>query len=598
MKKRILLVDDQAEEIESLRQALGKLAGVWESHYVSSAEAALTLLEKEEFDALITDLKMPGMDGAELLNTVGQRYPKMKRFIMSSFANKALIMNCVMGSHEFLSKPLQPIHAVSSVRRSLALDTWLSNKNVEGFVLGKGKLPMLPATYFELMKQLESPNSSLQAIADIISKDLAITAKLLQLVNSAFFGLAEKVVNPEQAVAMIGVGPLKTLVRAIQVFSYFNTVATGHFSVDRLWAHSMAVAGTAKLLTSQETGDNEMAIESFTAGLLHDAGKLFLAANAAADFEKALDLARRKRIPEYQAEAEALKASHAEVGAYLLGLWGMPTFLVEAAAMHHEPRNSPGISFTPLTAVHIANILVHEQEPNKEARVFGRLDEAYLSGLGLSAELDYWKQKVREGENLQYRANSQTSVFKKPAASPAPDRPVQARRSNTIWQSPAVRSAVLILMAVLLMFFVGRSFWGEKSVTRMSAPDIPARKVTPRSAVPAGKAASEAGRGGSALGGPRSPAPSGAPVEGPPSQAEPPAPSVQAQVPRGPSAPPAKPSPAFKLQGLFYRQGQPFALINGKTVGVGGNVNGAKVVSIGPRRVLLEFKGRPKELDF
>ena len=230
MKKRIIFVDDEPREVQNLQRDLGNMNDIWSIAFAGSGLEALEVMAKEPFDAIVADMRMPEINGVELLNKVGKLYPKTLRFILSTFADRDLIMTCVWGTHQFISKPCDPATLVSTVQRSLALGIWLSNDVLKELVSKMGNFPSLPATYLEVLKQLESPGASVQSISDVISKDLAVTAKLLQMVNSAFFGLPQKLTNPFEAVAILGIETVKSLVLCIQVFTHFDKLKQSKFS--------------------------------------------------------------------------------------------------------------------------------------------------------------------------------------------------------------------------------------------------------------------------------------------------------------------------------------------------------------------------------
>jgi HD-like signal output (HDOD) protein len=129
---------------------------------------------------------------------------------------------------------------------------------------------------------------------------------------------------------------------------------------------------------------------------LHDTGKLILASNFSSQYAEAVGLARQNRGPLFTAEREVFGITHADVGGYLLGLWGLPVPVVEAIALHHSPRVSAGKMFTALTAVHAADVLVQERRSSIEDIAPPRFDAPYLNELGLEEHLERWRSTVNE----------------------------------------------------------------------------------------------------------------------------------------------------------------------------------------------------------
>lgn len=175
----------------------------------------------------------------------------------------------------------------------------------------------------------------------------------------------------------------------MHAFSQFEPTRTGGFSISKLWDHSMQAAAAAKQITRLEVNDRKMMDEAFVSGLLHDAGKAALAFNFPDQYGKVLQQTTHSDTSLLAAERETFGANHADVGGYLLGLWGLPTPVVEAIALHHEPARSAGTTFSPLTAVHVANVLVHS-----EVSAANLVDEAYLTRLQLPGRLPCWRDEL------------------------------------------------------------------------------------------------------------------------------------------------------------------------------------------------------------
>jgi HD-like signal output (HDOD) protein len=221
--------------------------------------------------------------------------------------------------------------------------------------------------------------------------DMSMTAKMLQLVNSAFFGLRRHVSSPGEAVKLLGLDTIKALVLSMQIFSHFDHQQEGAFALDILWQHSLATSTCAKRIAQEEQQDRQVVDHAFMAGLLHDVGTLILAANLPDLYRAARVQAQAHGTTVWEAERALLGTTHAEIGAYLLGLWGLPDPIVEALAFHHCPSACPDQHFSPLTAVHIANALVHTEDSPEAGGTAVALDSAYVAQLGLSERLSTWR---------------------------------------------------------------------------------------------------------------------------------------------------------------------------------------------------------------
>lgn len=392
MQKRILFVDDEPNILQGLRRMLRSMRHEWDMVFAESASQALELLTQRPFDVVVSDMRMPGMDGAQLLAEVRRRYPQTVRIILSGHSDQEMILRCVGPTHQYLGKPCDADTLKAAVTRACALRELSTNEALTQLIAGIQTLPCLPTLYLEVVEAIQAPHGSLETIGRIIERDMGMSAKILQLVNSAFFGVGRQVSNPAQAVGFLGLDIVKALILSVKVFAEFDATQMSGLCLDTLWHHSVATAAFAKHIATMEHGDRKMIDDAFMAGLLHDTGKLIFAAHLPHAYSQALRLAQAERMPLWEAERIILGASHAEVGAYLLGLWGLPDPLVEALAFHHRPSACPHTVFSPLTAVHAANALAYEGDGPASADASQRLDHDYLLTLGLSGRFTLWRE--------------------------------------------------------------------------------------------------------------------------------------------------------------------------------------------------------------
>jgi HD-like signal output (HDOD) protein len=391
MKKRILFVDDEVNVLQGLRRMLNAMRHEWDMVFVESGQAALALLAEAPCDVIVSDMRMPGMDGTQLLTQVMERFPLTVRIILSGYADSSLILKAVGPVHQYLAKPCDAATLQVTVARACALRWLLADPALQALVASMQTLPSLPTLYLEVLDAVQDPHGSLERVGDIMSRDISMTARMLQLVNSAFFGLRRHVSSPVDAVKLLGLDTMKALLLSMQIFSHFDTQQEGAFSLDALWQHSMATSTCAKRIAQEAQDDRHVADHAFMAGLLHDVGKLVLAANLPKLYSTALAQAQAQGTTVWEAERDVLGTTHAEVGAYLLGLWGLPDPIVEALAFHHCPSACPDQRFSPLTAVHIANALVHTEDDTEAEGIPAALDGEYVAQLGLSKHLSTWR---------------------------------------------------------------------------------------------------------------------------------------------------------------------------------------------------------------
>ncbi|NTV52039.1 MAG: HDOD domain-containing protein [Candidatus Firestonebacteria bacterium] len=390
-KKRILFVDDEANVLQALQRMLRTLRDEWDIETADSGPAALARMAAASFDVIVSDMRMPGMDGAQLLAEVRQRYPQTIRIILSGQSDQESILRSVGPTHQYLSKPCSAEMLKSTVGRACAIRDILSQDTLRQLLSKIHNLPSLPSLYLEVMKELQSPDASIERVGRIIAKDPAMSAKILQLVNSAFFGFPTRITHPSRAVTILGLEKVKALVLSIHVFSEFQASQLPGFSLESLWDHSLKVANFAKLIAADVGAAPTMVDDCFSAGLLHDTGRLILAGNMTADYARMLAWAQQQKSSLELAEEEIFGATHAEVGAYLLGLWGLPHPIIEAVALHHTPRECFNLEFSPLAAVHVADALDLELKHGGEENYVSTVDTLYLQSCALLDKLPGWR---------------------------------------------------------------------------------------------------------------------------------------------------------------------------------------------------------------
>lgn len=187
--REILFVDDESNVLDGLRRMLRPMRRDWSMNFVDSGEAALEHISHEGCDVIVSDMRMPGMDGVELLGTVGQECPKAVRIALSGHAEMEMLLESVCAAHQYLAKPCDDETLKATIERACALRDLLSDERLTGLVTQLDSLPSLPTLYTEVTEELARSDSSLARAGEIIGKDVAMSAKVLQLVNSAFFGL-------------------------------------------------------------------------------------------------------------------------------------------------------------------------------------------------------------------------------------------------------------------------------------------------------------------------------------------------------------------------------------------------------------------------
>lgn len=397
MKQRILFVDDEPNILKGLQRSLRPLRKHWEMVFTDSPQSALEILESKGFDVIITDMRMPGMDGAQLLREVQEEYPTMVRIILSGHSDQEVIMRSVKSAHQYLSKPCDKEVLVNAVTRACSLRELMNQKALQLVVGGIGAMPILPDLYARIMAELRSPSASTASVGRIISQDIAMTAKVLQLVNSSFFGMPRHVSSPNEAVVLLGIDVVKTLILSLEVFSQFRESTLSILPVSRIYDHCVKTGVIAKKIAKAEKMKKETIDNAMISGILHDLGKLLLVESFPDEYRQVMDHAKRERLPIHQAEMDRLGVTHSEIGGYLLSLWGLPDNIVEGVAFHHSPGACLTREFDLCGIVHVANLMEkHERAmPGTWERLQG-LDTAYMEKHGLYGRLRLWRDYLRQ----------------------------------------------------------------------------------------------------------------------------------------------------------------------------------------------------------
>jgi HD-like signal output (HDOD) protein len=392
-RKRIVFVDDEPNILQGLRRLFSPFRQEWDMIFVGSGAAALTVLAQTACDVVVSDMRMPGMDGVELLQQVKRQYPQIVRIVLSGHSDHGMLMRSAQVAHQYLAKPCDATLLQTTIARTCALQGLLRTPALHQLVTGLTTLPSLPTLYLQIIEAMQDPNVAMGKVGTIIGRDIAMTAKVLQLVNSAFFGLRRAVTTPTEAVRLLGLETIKTLVLSLQLFAQCDAARLRACGLGTLWHHSLMVGLCAQKVVTMEQGDRSMREAAFTAGVLHDVGQLVLAANLPEHYGAVGVVMQAHGVTDWQAEQDIFGVTHATVGAYLLGLWGLPESLVEAVAFHHAPGACPAQhALSPLTAIAVANRLVSEGPAREPVEMEHTM---YLAALGLSDRLGGWRTQCQ-----------------------------------------------------------------------------------------------------------------------------------------------------------------------------------------------------------
>jgi len=394
-KNRVLLVDDEKGILDGLRRMLRRHRDRYEFTFLDSPVQAAALVQESPFDVIITDMRMPEMNGVELLERVRDVCPSCVRIILSGHGELSAIMKSVGPSHQFLSKPCDADTILNSIDRACRMRRVLNRPELLQTLGGIETLPTLPDIYRELVKALQE-EASLREIGEIIARDIALSAKMLQLVNSSYFGLSQEITDPGRAVMLLGGETISTLVLGTKIFEQIPTFKNAEFTAEQLLAHSSHVAVLADRFCRLEETSDVFRSQATTAGFLHDLGLLTLAAYRPKDLADSYAHARKHGCSLAEAEREIFGATHNQISGYLAGLWNFPDAVVEGVLYSNCPSESGNLELAPLSMVHAAEAFSRGVRKDRDPERV--LDTAYYEGLQIEDRVSEWRKAAFELE--------------------------------------------------------------------------------------------------------------------------------------------------------------------------------------------------------
>lgn len=346
-KQRILFVDDDLSILAGLQNLLYKDRRRWDMTFAASGELALEKVYAQPFDVVVCDMRMPGMDGATVLNRVKDASPSTARIMLSGHAEREAIVRALPALHQLLAKPCDATTLRSTIERSLESEAAMRDSKVRG-VIGKiDKLPSAPAVYAALSAAMSTSATTLDELAAIVARDPGLSAKVLQLVNSAYFGSGQKTSSITEAVALLGTEQLRYIGITAPVFTALPEDPCAGFG---LAARQEAAAKIARRV--REAVPSDVAEQAYSGALLHDVGSVVLAVGFPGEYERVLAAGDPDIIG---LENATFGTNHAEVGACLLGLWGLPGPIVDIVRYHHRWEEAPPESRAVVRAVNAAH---------------------------------------------------------------------------------------------------------------------------------------------------------------------------------------------------------------------------------------------------
>ncbi len=330
MSLNILFVDDEANILQALKRMLHPYRQQWDMTFCASGESAVELLRQREFDVLVTDIRMPQVDGSRVLFESFLYQPETMRCVLSGYAERELTI-CVAGTaHQFLSKPCTK-DAIRTNGTSCAASkvAFTLQRSPTRAVARISAVPCRPTVLRELTAELQKEQPNLELVVDLIASDIGMSAKIIQLVASSFFGRCSAVFCPREAVTLLGVELIAGLLSEMGIFTPF-LVDDETLNIDELCEQSIRSALMARESAAAMGAEHRVANVAYLSNYLSSVGKIVLAHQFPELYARVHRLVRNEGYAEAEAEQQVLGATSRAVGGYLLAIWGFPQDVVDA----------------------------------------------------------------------------------------------------------------------------------------------------------------------------------------------------------------------------------------------------------------------------
>ena len=385
---RLLFVDTSPKNLAAYSMLFAD-SNDWECRFADCIKASFDELSKDEFSMVVCDIKMPVLNGVPLLETVAQMYPHIIRVVLVPSLSTDYPKHLVKYAHRVLVRPESSESLEDVLLRIYDLYKTIMRPQAIKYIEGIETIPSLPKVYSDLIAELESPSPSVKKAASLISADIGMSASILKMVNSAYFGLSQRIASPEFAVSLLGLDIVQGLVLTAHLFTSFSNAEAKLLHLEKIVDHCLITGFLAKEIAIHENLPTAKS-DIYIAGILHDIGKLIFVSHSPKLYRQVIDTATIKKIPLYEAEEEMFGVTHAEVGAYLLGQWGLSELIIELIAYHHGGIAPKHLSMES-SIIKAANIFAREVLPVDELGEYDvPADRIFASSQLMTAKRDEW----------------------------------------------------------------------------------------------------------------------------------------------------------------------------------------------------------------
>ena len=392
MKRKILFLDSNRDNLNSIQAYFKNMSQAFCLYFVDDINDAYDILDSHEIEVLVSSLNIDDFDGIGFFVGIKHRYPEVIRILLADPIDKNLSYKLIEVAHQYIRKPVNKEKLKLILFEALSFKDIMTDETVLEIINDMDRIPSLPTIYSKIVEKLWANDSSIDELADLISQDIGMSSKILQLVNSAFLGMPKTISSIREAVSYMGLNSIRTLVLMINVFSSADKKLLKTMKLEGIWGHSFMVADYAQKIATDYGLCKECCETCFTAGLLHSTGRVVMALNFP---EKYRQVAEHLHAGDNSqtisdVEREYFGADHCEIGGYLLGIWGVPHSITNAVLYHNQPSSTYNEAVNPLIAVHIANVFAHNQVDSLyQAPV--KLDQVIVDELELADKIKRWQ---------------------------------------------------------------------------------------------------------------------------------------------------------------------------------------------------------------
>lgn len=325
----IVFVEENSELIEQLRVAAAAWQDKWDVHLATGPTDALELIDRlGGADVVITNMDMEGMDGAQLLTIVRNRFPATARIVLSHRSGREALLRAVGPAHQYLAKPIDIDELAQVIEHVRGESVTRLRDPIRSLIGQADRLPSPPQIFQDLMTLVESDDWTVKAVAELLGSDVALTTEIMKLVNSTFFGFFGEVTSVERAVSLLGVDLVRSVVLGSGLFAT-DPALENWLDLDRLDRRSKAVAHGARTLALRDGAPANAAAAAYLAGMVSEVGMLVMARVGDVDRDDVIAL-NVWSMPEV--ERLLFGGDRFEVGSQLLRLWGFSPSIVEAVS--------------------------------------------------------------------------------------------------------------------------------------------------------------------------------------------------------------------------------------------------------------------------